>query len=1137
MSRNRHRGLLAAGLILFVGVTCTDLGPTDPGATGFGRVAFAPSLSAAASEVLPRLVTFGLELDNVRLRLTRPDGELVADTTVALGADDDEIRIDLRVPLKSGEERMEALLELRDGETVLFSGTLSLLVRAGATLERPPELEVDYVGPGASAVSLSINPSAVSILSSDSVDFTATAVDATEQPVPVVAIAWSVKDALRGLVSAAGRFNPLPGRGETYVIARLPTGVKDSAHITILPLPSQVTVVSGAGQQATVGTALPQPIVVEVRASDNLPVPGVSVEFAVASGGGMLSTLTAVTDANGRASTTLTLGTVAGPNTVTVTAASAPVLTVGALGVAGSATRLAMVRQPSAAAVSGVVLQTQPSVRLEDAFGNAVATPDVQVLAAASGITGLTLGGTATATTDAAGVATFSNLMLVGLPGTAALTFTAGNLTSVTSTSIALSAAAPGQILVVSGNEQGALPGGYQLPHPVVVRATDSGGNPRPGAIVTFAIESGTGFLNDGQSTVQQTADANGLASVTWFTNTGQPSLTASADGASAQIRAFVGQRLVVVQQPTLAPESGVAFSQQPVVRFLDNAGNVARIADQTIVSQATITSGQPTGFLTGSTAVTTDANGLATFTTLALHGPTTETVVLRFYHLNDDAENTQVAAALTSEIAVRAGPPWQILPVDPNGRHRVAPGGQTAMTFRVTDFDGFNGVSGVPVSFQPAGSCTPLQTTAISDASGLVRVDVGITAAFTSCTLLATVERDIPLPGGGTFRPMNLQRLFSADAAVPMWVGGAQADAAAWNLSENWWDGRVPTSEPVVFVPGAAVAMPRIDNTATTLQTLVIENFALVDLNSRSLTLTASLIGGGQIANAGTVTLAATRDGIFTGLIFGGTVRVGEPTSQCQPGTIAYTVSLPSLADALEINCGLAVEDGSVLLVNTDLVIASSTGGFVTRGSGGVSVSGNARFNLGTSAIEDGSLTVQGSLLVAPNATLNQSGGIIAVTGDASFNGTSTLTGGVLDLQRNLVHSGNGDNLRLFATHPHRTMLRGTVDPLVITWDAPIGSRLGRVEIFDRSEGGYQFTNSSGALTTIPIHDLLVGDASRLTVPSIFVVNAGGISGLGVNVAASGSLNNLGQILVLSATCTVPSGGLVPRPFTCTSP
>lgn len=81
-----------------------------------------------------------------------------------------------------------------------------------------------------------------------------------------------------------------------------------------------VTRVSGDKQSGTVGTNLPNPLVVQVAdSSGNLQV-GVTVNFAVTSGGGSVSPTSAVTNASGRASTVLTLGTIAGAtNTVKAT--------------------------------------------------------------------------------------------------------------------------------------------------------------------------------------------------------------------------------------------------------------------------------------------------------------------------------------------------------------------------------------------------------------------------------------------------------------------------------------------------------------------------------------------------------------------------------------------------------------------------------------------------------------------------------------------------------------------------------------------------------------------------------------------------------------------------------------------------
>ncbi len=73
--------------------------------------------------------------------------------------------------------------------------------------------------------------------------------------------------------------------------------------------------ISGDDQTGTAGSRLPDPIIVEVQDQNNDAFAGVPVAFSIAAGGGVLSTTTATTDANGRASTTLTLG-VAGANTV-----------------------------------------------------------------------------------------------------------------------------------------------------------------------------------------------------------------------------------------------------------------------------------------------------------------------------------------------------------------------------------------------------------------------------------------------------------------------------------------------------------------------------------------------------------------------------------------------------------------------------------------------------------------------------------------------------------------------------------------------------------------------------------------------------------------------------------------------------
>ena len=112
------------------------------------------------------------------------------------------------------------------------------------------------------------------------------------------------------------------GGGENIVIAKLEDDISDS--VTVYGgVPSVLAKVSDDDQIDIVGQTLPDPLVVQVTDQYDTPVPEVKITFTVTSGGGILTTddqsdttITVITDANGEASVTLTLGTIAGDNTV-----------------------------------------------------------------------------------------------------------------------------------------------------------------------------------------------------------------------------------------------------------------------------------------------------------------------------------------------------------------------------------------------------------------------------------------------------------------------------------------------------------------------------------------------------------------------------------------------------------------------------------------------------------------------------------------------------------------------------------------------------------------------------------------------------------------------------------------------------
>ena len=106
----------------------------------------------------------------------------------------------------------------------------------------------------------------------------------------------------------------------------LTTGSEDGTMLLwdmelLQPRPHTLTKVSGSRQQGAAGTALAQPLVVSVRDQNGAALPGATVTFSVTTGGGTLSATTGTTDADGRASTTLTLGRTPGTTTAQATVA------------------------------------------------------------------------------------------------------------------------------------------------------------------------------------------------------------------------------------------------------------------------------------------------------------------------------------------------------------------------------------------------------------------------------------------------------------------------------------------------------------------------------------------------------------------------------------------------------------------------------------------------------------------------------------------------------------------------------------------------------------------------------------------------------------------------------------------------
>jgi hypothetical protein len=170
--------------------------------------------------------------------------------------------------------------------------------------------------------------------------------------------------------------------------------------------------VSGNGQSGTAGQRLANPFTVQVTGAGGAPVSGITVTFAVVSGGGTLSAINVSTDSQGLASSVLTLGATAGANIVSATSGTttgSPVTFSATSTIAASpAANLVSVSGNGQSGTAGQRLASPFMVKVTDAGGSPVSGVSV-TFAVVSG------GGTLSAanvSTDSQGLA--SSLLTLG---------------------------------------------------------------------------------------------------------------------------------------------------------------------------------------------------------------------------------------------------------------------------------------------------------------------------------------------------------------------------------------------------------------------------------------------------------------------------------------------------------------------------------------------------------------------------------------------------------------------------------------------------------------------------------------------------------------------------------------------------
>ena len=534
------RGLVrpvALALVAVLAIGCTEV-PSTPGASGTGQVALASSFSRSATDAYNALAAFGLEVTNVHVRLTAPDGS-TRDTTLAFPIGTDTLHIEMSVPLRTAGESFIADLELTNSDgLVLFSGRQQVTARAtnipgGSS---PTSVTVSYTGPGRDVKSLAVAPATQLVTGASSIPVTANGLDAAGAAVSNLLVRWTTSDpsiaSVTGVSASSATVTTTGKRGVATISAITALGVAGTSTFTVVPPAARVVVISGSGQVGPAGHAVPQPLLVEVQAADNLPVPGAPVTFRALTVGASVGSASAITDAAGRASTLLTVGQTAGAYQFDATSGTLTAVQATATATAAPAASLVYVSGTGQSGPVATVLAQPLVVKVLNEFGAVVGGATVQW----SKLSGNGSLGATSSTTAADGTTSITYTL-----GTSLLTETVrAALPAASGNAVDFSAKpTPGapSSMSIAGSLQHA-PVSSALPLQINVRVTDAYGNPVPNVDVAWRLQNTTGPTVSFAPTESQT-DAAGSASsnVTLGGSPGTVNILAIAGGL---VRTFI---------------------------------------------------------------------------------------------------------------------------------------------------------------------------------------------------------------------------------------------------------------------------------------------------------------------------------------------------------------------------------------------------------------------------------------------------------------------------------------------------------------------------------------------------------------------------------------------------------------------
>ena len=390
----------------------------------------------------------------------------------------------------------------------------------------------------------------------------ARAMDARGYPIGGLETAWHIDDNSVASLDSTGL---LTGRsaGRTSISAKI-EGIQGRAAVSVVTPASAIALVAGTNQRALAGRPLPQAVVVRATNRRGTAAAGKRVTFRVPDGEGAVEPASAVTDADGRARASWTLGSDPGRQTLFASVEnvdSALEIVAEADPVAANTRVTALVDKLSG--LAGEQLKDAVSIRVTDSSGRVL--PDVPVRWTA--VDGGSVD-SASSRTDSMGVA-LAHWSLAKKTGTQRLRAQVGlgsglGIAPLTLNAVALAGAAASIVATAGDNQKGRA--GEELQKAIVFKVLDENGSGVSGA--TLALAPSAGSTTD----TALTTDSLGVAKTRW-------TMGRSAGDYTLSVRVEGVKKLLKVAAKALpAAPANLAFDDVPGAKNGSDPGKTRKL-------------------------------------------------------------------------------------------------------------------------------------------------------------------------------------------------------------------------------------------------------------------------------------------------------------------------------------------------------------------------------------------------------------------------------------------------------------------------------------------------------------------------------------------------------------------------------